>query len=179
MSTDPRLHRRKSIRIRGYDYTAPGRYYVTVCVKNRECLFGNIVNGEMHLNDFGRIVQHTWDELPNHFPTVALDALVIMPNHIHGIIGITDWVYYVGAQLNCAPTEIHTGWPLGHIVRSLKSFSTRNINALRGTPAHPVWQRNYYERVIRNDQELERIRRYIADNPAKWELDEKNPDRGG
>src|ERR1700749_2799448 len=104
MRLDPGLYRRRSIRIQGYDYAAPGQYYVTVCTKDRECLFGEISDGKMQLNKFGEIVKHTWDELPDHYSSVALDAFVIMPNHIHGIIGIRDWGYPVGAQLNCAPT---------------------------------------------------------------------------
>jgi REP element-mobilizing transposase RayT len=196
VSTDPGLHRRRPIRIPEYDYTAPGRYYVTICVRNRECLLGRIRNGGIHLNELGRIVQRTWDELPRHYSNIFLDAFVIMPNHVHGIIGITDCgavdgadsnasvgtdsnafvgagSVFVGAGFKPAPTTT----PLSEIIRGFKTFSARMINTSRTMPGVSVWQRNYYEHVIRNERDLGRIRQYIADNPAQWELDKNNPRR--
>ena len=155
MPYDPRKHHRRSIRLPGYDYAQPGAYFVTICTHGRACLFGRVVDGEMRLNDAGRIVQASWDDLPNHYPHVQLDAFVTMPNHVHGIIILMDE----------PTTKRH---PLSEIVRAFKSFSSRRINQLRGTPGTRTWQRNYYEHIIRNEGDLRRIRAYIANNPAKW-----------
>jgi REP element-mobilizing transposase RayT len=166
------LHHRRSLRLKGYDYARPGAYFVTICAQDRTYLFGNVVDGQMRLNEFGRIVREAWDDLPNHYPNVEMDAFVIMPNHIHGII------VFVGAGLkpaptNPAPTKNH-GLP--EIVRALKTFSARRINQLRGTPGVPVWQRNYYEHIIRTEQALHAIRCYIVDNPMRWHRDRYNFD---
>ncbi len=167
MKYDPRRHHRRSIRLKGYDYTRPGAYFVTICSQNRECLFGQIVNGEMRLNEFGEIVARTWYDLPNHVANVQLDAFVVMPNHVHAVIVITA----VGAgseraDSNSAPIPKRHALP--EIVRQLKTFSARRINQRRGTPGTTVWQRNYYEHIVRNDGELNRIRKYIANNPLHW-----------
>ena len=158
----------------GYDYTQAGAYFVTVCAAGRESLFGQIENGHMQLNESGRIVQATWEMLPDHYSHMRLDALVVMPNHIHGIVIIVETptsTSAVGARFKPAPTR-HA---LPEIVRALKTFSARRINEQRGTPGTPVWQRNYYEHVIRSDDNLLRIRQYIADNPARWAEDPENP----
>ncbi len=118
----------------------------------------------MRLNDAGRIAQATWDGLPEHYPNVELGAFVAMPNHVHGVIVLND---RVGAGLKPAPT-------VPEIVRALKTFSARRINEMRGTPGVSVWQRNYFEHVIRNEESLNRIRQYILDNPARWALDQEN-----
>ena len=192
MSFNPAKHNRRSVRLRGWDYARASAYFVTVCTQNRECLFGNVVQGEMRLNDFGLRVKNIWDDLPNHYPTVVLDSFVIMPNHIHGIIALTDGLTdigaaSVGARFNHAPTNhVPTMNPmpvepfikrhaLGEIIQGLKSFSTRRINESRNTPGMIIWQRNYHEHIVRNDDELIRIRRYIANNPRKWESDLENP----
>jgi REP element-mobilizing transposase RayT len=183
MTYDPQRHHRQSIRLKGYDYAQSGAYYVTVVVQNRDCLFGEIADGQMRLNAFGEIVQTCWNDLPNHYPHVELDAFVVMPNHVHGVIVINDTV---GASLklapttDIAPTDIATmdaapanmkrhGLP--EIVRGFKTFSARRINELRGTPGVPVWQRNYYERVVRDGHALNRIRQYIVNNPKRWVID--------
>ena len=165
---EPRPDRR-STRLRSYDYSRAGSYFVTICAQNRECLFGNVMDDEMRLNAAGAIVQTVWDELPNHYPNVELDRFVVMPNHLHGIIVI------VGAGLKPTPTK--HGLP--EIVRALKTFSARRINEMRNTPGVPIWQRNYYEHIIRNDESLHRIREYIVNNPAQWALDRENPLRAG
>ena len=193
MRYNPARHHRRSIRLRGWDYASPGAYFVTLCIEDRERpltgritrLFGDIVNGEMRLNEFGRIVADTWDDLPNHFPTVVLDAFVVMPNHAHGIIVLTEnnvdgsivGADLVGAELNSAPTNATAKpkrYTLGQIIQCLKTFSARRINSSRRTPRMPVWQRNYHEHIIRNDDEMNRIRQYITDNPRKWESDPEN-----
>ncbi len=165
-------HRRRSIRLKGYDYSQAGAYSITVCTQYRACLFGEIVNGEMRHNDAGRMVHSVWDELPLHYSHVDLDAFVVMPNHVHGIIILTDTAG-VGAGLKPAPAAKRHGLP--EIIRALKTFSARRINESRNAPGTPIWQRNYYEHIIRNDDALNRIRQYIADNPANWETDENNP----
>ncbi|MFH1023991.1 MAG: transposase [Planctomycetota bacterium] len=164
---NPVAHDRRSIRLKGYDYAQAGAYFMTVCAHERRCVFGDVVDGEMRLNDAGCIVRTVWDALPEHYPHVQLDEFVIMPNHIHGIIVLSD----VGAGLKPAPTlEKRHGLP--EIVRAFKSFSARRINESCRTRGIPVWQRNYYEHVIRNDDDLNDIRSYIAANPAGWAADE-------
>ncbi|HEX9662732.1 MAG TPA: transposase [Candidatus Binatia bacterium] len=177
MRSDPEKHRRRSIRLKGYDFGQAGAYFVTVCTQGRACLLG-VVNGEMQVNNAGRMVQASWDELPRRFAGMRVDGFVVMPNHIHGII-------MVGAQfiaphdmqqnvfenprqgaMNRAPT-------LGEIVRAFKAVSTRAIR--QTTNPTFAWQRNYYEHVIRDDDSLNRIRQYILDNPARWAFDRENP----
>ncbi|GIV52421.1 MAG: hypothetical protein KatS3mg038_2942 [Candidatus Kapaibacterium sp.] len=214
MVYDSQKHHRRSIRLKGYDYTQPGAYFVTIVTKDRVCLFGQVVEGQMRLNAVGHIAQQCWTDIPNHFPHVELDAFIIMPNHVHGILVITD----VGARhavppdvdvgarhavplptvplptappptvpqpptVSIHPTVEQFGKPvhgsIPTIVRSFKSAATRYINILRGTPGAPVWQRNYYEHIIRNEDALNRIREYIATNPLRWQLDRENPDRTG
>jgi putative transposase len=172
MFYDPDKHHRRSIRLKGYDYSGPGAYYITLCTQERQCLFGEILKGKMRLNEMGHSVAYTWNDLPNHYP-VTLDACVVMPNHLHGILVLgTD----VGAELKSAPTEQQATRPgLGEMIRALKTFSTRRINELQRRPGIQIWQRGYYERIIRNDLEMNRIRRYIQENPAQWERDAGNP----
>jgi REP-associated tyrosine transposase len=164
---------RRSIRLRGYDYSLAGAYFVTVCVRKQEFLFGDVVEGEMRLNDAGWIVQATWDGLPSHYAGVRIDAFVIMPNHVHGIIVLTE--RDVGAGFKPAPTDECRRHGLSEIVRGFKTFSSRRINELHETPGVSVWQRNYYEHIIRNDDSMNRIRKYIVDNPARWAFDRENP----
>lgn len=188
MKFNPDIHHRQSIRLKGYDYSKAGAYFITVCTQNRACLFGEIKNREMALNDAGWVVQAVWDNLPNHYPHIALDECIVMPNHMHGIIVI------VGAGLKPAPTmhpdgvDLDNGLGLDNgagaikwhglpeIVRALKTFSARRINQRRQAPGAKLWQRNYYEHIIRNENELNRIREYIVSNPKKWEFDRENPD---
>ncbi len=180
---NPRKHHRRSIRLKGYDYTYPGAYFITTCTHQRVHLFGEVVDGTMRLNEAGRLVEWTWNDLPNHVPNIILDAFVIMPNHVHGIIVITDTVgSVVGAGSEPALTEpapttapATKRYALPEIVRQLKTFSARRINQLRGTPDTPVWQRNYYEHIIRSDRALNAIRRYIVENPLRWHIDRYHP----
>jgi putative transposase len=109
MAYDPEKHHRRSIRLKGYDYTQPGAYFITICTHGRECLFGEIIDGEMHLNEAGQIVVQTWQDLPNHVPNVQLDAFVVMPNHVHGIIIITDRTGGIGAGFKPARTTMGPG----------------------------------------------------------------------
>ena len=179
------LHRH-SFRLQGYDYAQVGAYFITIVSHQRSCLFGTILDGEFIPNTGGRIVQFTWNALPAQFPGTGLDAFIVMPNHIHGIVHITERRRQsVGAQ-HAAPL-LRTGFSrpyvqpgsFGVIVRSFKAAVTKRINEVRGTPKTPVWQRNYYEHVIRNEGSLQRIREYILNNPAQWDLDPENPEAKG
>ncbi|MCS7283483.1 MAG: transposase [Anaerolineae bacterium] len=181
---DPQRHHRRSIRLRGYDYTQPGAYFVTICTHGREPLFGTVVDGEMRVNEWGAIVREEWFRTAQLRPYVMLyeDEFVVMPNHVHGIIWIVGET--VGATRRVAPTTtIPPAGPVagsvGAIIGQFKSAVTKRINILRATPGAPVWQRNYYEHIIRNERALDAIRRYIAENPLRWHLDRYNPDHTG
>ncbi|PIU54770.1 MAG: hypothetical protein COS88_06605 [Chloroflexi bacterium CG07_land_8_20_14_0_80_51_10] len=175
MRFDPDKHHRRSIRLKGYDYSQAGAYFVTICTKDRGCLFGEIIDGEMVLNPFGEVVQACWDDLPRHYPHVELDAFVIMPNHLHGIIIIRRGEAFVPS--NASPLHPHGTQPgsLGAIIQNFKSVSTRKINRSTRNPGNKSWQRNYYEHVIRNEKSLNTIRCYIIENPLRWADDPENP----
>jgi len=170
------IYRHKSIRLKHYDYSQPGSYFVTICARNREPLFGKINDGEMVLSAMGKIVKTCIMDIPAHYPNVALDKFVIMPNHVHAIIVL--WGENSRGTACRAPTEEKFGQPkkssISTIIRSLKSTSTKRINILIHTSGHSIWQRNYYEHVIRNENELNKIRQYIINNPPKWEYDREN-----
>ena len=192
---DPERGRRRSMRLHGYDYSQVGAYFLTICTVDRGILFGKVVNHQMVLNEAGRIVADEWLKSARIRAEIKLDAWVVMPNHIHGILTITD----VGGECNrrSRPDQrsltTGVGVPdrgdrrvaptgpgprsLGAIVAGFKSASARRINAFRGTPGASVWQRNYYEHVIRYEAVLNRIRQYIAENPARWAEDPENPAR--
>ena len=176
MRFNPARYHRRSIRLKRYDYRQPGAYFVTICAQNRECLFGEIVQQEMRLNDAGRIVEDEWFRTSVVRPNVELDAFVVMPNHIHGIICIVNDGRGTARR---APTMERFGHPihgsLPTIICAFKSAATKRVNERRGTPGAPVWQRNYYEHVTRNESELNRIREYITGNPARWDEDIDNP----
>jgi len=186
MGYNPDIHHRRSIRLRDYDYCSTGAYFVTICAFQRECLFGEVVEGEMQVNQFGEIVREEWQKTDNVRENVILDEFVIMPNHIHGIlivvdgVGATRWVALNEPNLDTratrrvAPTGPVSG-SIGAIVGQFKSAVTKRINTLRDNPGCPVWQRSYYEHVIRSERDLENVRRYIMENPLKWDLDENNP----
>jgi REP element-mobilizing transposase RayT len=176
--------RRRSIRLKGYDYTSAGAYFVTVCTHRREALFGEVADGTMGLNDYGRLVTSAWEELPNHHSGLVLDAFVVMPNHVHGIVvldrqGRPFDPGVVGAGFKPAPTAPPPARRHGlpEIVRAFKTFSARRINERRRMMGHPVWQRGYYEHVVRDDRSLRRIIEYIIANPLHWAEDRENPDR--
>jgi REP element-mobilizing transposase RayT len=163
--------------LREYDYSQTGAYFITICTHERICLFGDIMNGEMRLNDAGWIVQQCWDQIPEHSPHVELGEFIVMPNHVHGIIVIAETPNVGARHAVPLPEKFCKPVPgsIPTIVRSFKSAVTKRINELRNTPGAPVWQRNYYEHIIRNEESLNRIRKYIANNPTQWELDRENP----
>ncbi len=181
MTRPPDRPRRRSLRLRGYDYTQAGAYFVTLCTRDRACLFGEIVDGEVSHNDAGRIVQSEWEALPDRFSGIDVDAFIVMPNHVHGIL----WINPVGARFIAprfvAPHDVDAGVPgamnraptLGEIIRAFKAVATRR---LRQTGVSEfAWQRNYYEHIIRDEASLHGIREYIANNPLQWALDRENP----
>ena len=174
-----RFQPRKPLRLSGFDYTQCGAYFVTICTRDRAYLFGDVINGQMILNEMGRLVMAAWDDLACHYPFMTLDAFVVMPNHVHGIVWIeveatlTVSLPVIGEALKpSAPNR-----SLTEIIRAFKSFSARRINEMRQTPGCPVWQRGYHDHIIRNDSDLTRIREYIAHNPAQWALDDENPQK--
>jgi len=218
MRFDPERHRRRSMRPKGYDYSQAGAYFVTICTQGRACLFGEVVDGEMRLNDAGRMVVAEWERLPALFPNVVLDAFVVMPNHIHGIVILTDpaddatdGATAIGATIGGAATgRAATGGAttrvapttagddatpvgaglvpapstpaptLGDVIGAFKSRVTveyaRGVRTFGWTPFdRRLWQRNYYEHIIRNEETLNCIRRYIAENPIRWAFDRENP----
>jgi REP element-mobilizing transposase RayT len=190
MGHDSDKHHRRSVRLKEYDYSQPWAYFVTICIRDRACLFGEIVDEVMRLNEAGHAAQQCWMDIPDHFPfpQVVLDEAIIMPNHIHGII-----VIHRRGEASAIPPHVSEEQPrsdasplrqrpngtqprsLSAIVQNFKSVSTRKMNAASGSPGTSVWQRGYYEHVVRNEDELKAIREYILGNPARWNEDENNP----
>ncbi len=159
---------RRSIRLAGYDYGQAGWYFITLCTHQRLCLFGEIVGGETCLNAMGQIVNEEWAYIGLLRPRVILGDYVIMPNHLHAIVVIDD--------RRTSPTH-PSPQTLGSIVRGVKGAATSRLRTACRNPDLRVWQRNYYEHVIRDDRDLQRIRTYIANNPMQWTEDENNPTR--
>ncbi len=190
MKYDPNTHHRRSTRLKDYDYSQAGAYFVTICTQNRQCLFGEIVDREMRLNHLGHIANDQWNAIPQRFPMVELDEFVVMPNHIHGIITIVG-APLAGAQnsmpLAGAPIEraaARAAPTVGDIVGAYKSLCVHH--GLSWIKQHQpnrmlgkLWQRNYYEHIIRNEREINRIREYIRNNQAQWELDKLYPGTSG
>jgi putative transposase len=173
-----RRHRR-SIRLRNYDYSQAGGYFVTICTHQRGCLLGEITDENTELSKIGKIAQECWFEIPKHFGDVQLDEFVVMPNHVHGIIIINQRIS-VGTDYNLSLRRQNRfrnviAESLSYVVAGFKSAVTRKINRSKNT-SHPLaWQSRFYDHIIRNEAELNRIRQYIITNPLKWELDRENP----
>lgn len=155
------LPQRRSIRLQGFDYATPAFYFVTICTFARACTLGRIVDAAMQLTEAGRIVQSVWLQVPARCG-VQLDRWVLMPNHLHGVIGLPG---------PASPIS------LPEVIRGFKTFSARAVNRALSTPGVPLWQRGYYEHIIRSEIELERVRQYIEENPGKWFEDRENPER--
>lgn len=170
MTSNLTTHRRKSIRLQGYDYSQAGLYFITLCTHDRVPLFGEIVDRTMVLNTAGRIVEKCWCAIPDHFPRVTLDEFVIMPNHVHGIITVGA-NNHLPLQSNEIYRQLQHGTfrTIGSIVRGFKIGVTRWFRA--NTDIHAVWQRNYYEHIIRDEAAYLKIAEYIQTNPQRWEED--------
>jgi len=191
---DPKKKHRRSIRLKGYDYSQAGAYYVTIVAWHRECLFGEVVNGEMKLNRHGEIIQAEWFELPKRLPYIELGVFMVMPNHFHGILFFFD---NVGATRQ-GLTNAHSGnvslpnvvidgidgsplprgpqpKSLGAIIAQFKSRVTKRLWKIPSLNGTPIWQRNYYEHIIRNEQDLQNKKDYIEANPMLWDEDDENP----
>jgi len=169
---------RRTIRLRHYDYASAGAYFVTICTHLRSCIFGEIVDGRVILNTLGKIAETCWLMIPDHFVIADLDTYVIMPNHMHGIVVINTGV---GARHALPLRQPRTfGKPpaqaLSSIVGSYKSAVTKRIHDLQRSQGQAIWQRNYYEHVIRTEHDLARIVEYITLNPLQWADDENHPD---
>ncbi len=173
-----RAQGRRSIRLKNYDYSSPGAYFVTICINDRQCLLGKIVNRKTKLNKTGEIIYDEWLKTSIIRMNVKLDEFIIMPNHLHGIIIITNGNgLVVGANRRFVPTRIAQNNKmkpntLCSIIAQFKSVATKRIRQ-NGFPNFQ-WQRNYYEHIIRNESELNRIRKYIQNNPQQWEIDQEN-----
>jgi putative transposase len=161
MKYDPEKHRRRSIRLNGYDYKQTGAYFITICTRERPSFFGAICGGEMRFTNAGRIADTAWQELPSRFPSLRLDAFIVMPNHVHGIIVVAQ---FIAPQITPShdfgkikPDAINRAPALGELIRAYKAVSTRLIRR-EATPDF-AWQRNYYEHVVRDEESLD-------ENPA-------------
>jgi REP element-mobilizing transposase RayT len=183
MKYDSDIHPKKSLRLKEYDYSRPGAYFITICTYEKECIFGKVENERMLLNQSGKIVLEFWNKLPGRYATIELDSFVIMPNHVHGIIKIINTVGEIHElPLQTANTNQKTKrrrMLIPKVVGYFKMNSSKRINTIRNSTDIPVWQRNYYEHIIRNENKLNKIREYIHNNPLKWHLDRDNPGRTG
>lgn len=178
MQFNPEIHHRKSIRLRGYDYSQPGAYFITICTHQRQPLFGDIVDGSMMLNAAGVMVKQCWRALPQHYLGVELGEWVVMPNHFHGIVHIVT-TESVGAihesplqNISPANKPCHRrGMLLSRFIGQFKMVAAKQINQINDTTGQPVWQRNYHEHIIRNEWAYQNIAEYIRANPQKWQDD--------
>ena len=180
MTYNPDIHHRKSIRLKGFGYSNEGMYFITICTYNKEFIFYDLVGAGFPrplpcLNKYGEVVQEYWDNISNHFKGVEIDEFVIMPNHIHGIIKINPYTNQGGET---PPLQGKTP-TLGQIVGYFKYQTTKTINQIDTTPGRRVWQRNYYEQIIRTELDYFKITQYIKDNPGNWYSDTENPCRSG
>ncbi|WP_041245412.1 transposase [Geotalea uraniireducens] len=195
MTYNPDVHHRQSIRLRSYDYRLSGAYFITVCIFQREPILAEIVDGAARLTPLGEVVREEWLRSGQIRQEIELDEYVVMPNHLHGIVFIRDNVGAHGMRPggmhpDCTPdyadseNRAHGRAPLhrspkslGALIAGFKSACTKRTNEMRATPGLPIWQRNYHERIIRNDEELHALRDYIYNNPARWENDSEHPAR--
>jgi REP element-mobilizing transposase RayT len=180
---DPDIHHRRSIRLKGYDYALPGMYFITICTFDRKCILGEITGKEMKMNGIGQLVMAEWIKTPSIRPNFLLGEFVVMPNHLHGLVMISGDQKKPEKQYGRDGKNVgrNEGMPrspsgtIGALVRGFKAAATRQFNELRGTKGLPLWQRNYWEHVVRSEEDLNHIRSYIRFNPARWESDRLNP----
>ena len=178
MQNQENHHRRQSIRLKEYNYAQPGAYFVTIVSHLRKNIFGEIINGEMKLNQAGKIVDQTWRNIPGHFPNATCEIFIVMPNHIHGIIEIKN-DQIVGAR-HASPLQsmgvngVKPG-SVGAIIGSFKSAVTKQLHQNKIITQEKIWQRNYYEHIIRDEDDYQKIADYISTNPFNWDKDHENP----
>ncbi|WP_035258711.1 transposase [Desulfatirhabdium butyrativorans] len=172
MKFDPAIHHRRSIRLHGYDYSKKGAYFITTCTHHQECLFGEIVDGEMRLNDVGKIVADEWMKTATIRHEIELDNWMVMPNHFHAIFLITNSVSMSKGRGDrpVAPTGPQPR-SVGAVIAGFKSAVTKRVNDLENTPGRKLWQRSYWEHIVRNETELHQLRKYVQNNPKQWFLD--------
>jgi putative transposase len=203
MKFDPKIHHRRSVRMAGYDYTQPGAYFVTLVTHGREEIFGKIADREMQLNNLGEIAREQWERLYNRFPHIECRQFVVMPNHVHGIIVIANEGRSAAREIHkdvmlnntlrpemigrsdkpvtgrsdkpATPLRGVEEGSLGAIVRAYKSAVAYRVNVIRQSPGAPVWQRNYYEHIVRDEIEYKAIWDYIVANPEQWMKDQLHP----
>ena len=173
--------KRRSLRLKDYDYSQAGAYFMTLCVKDRKCLLGSVADGEITFSQYGLITAEFWEWLSSAYPHISLDEWTIMPNHLHGIIIISNPCRggSRAAPTRAVPTSEIKIKPLGQIIGAFKTISSKQINIHRQTPGAPFWQRGFYEHIIRDEKSLERIREYIVTNPLRWQLDRENQQATG
>lgn len=187
MPADPSLpHNRRSIRLRTYNYAEPGAYFVTIVAYQRQPIFSSIENGVLHLTDLGEIVREEWLKSAKIRKEIELDEFIIMPNHFHAIVWIKDIPSPHGNGItNENPEPLSDSLlphgplkkSLGSLIAGFKSACTTRINRGLDTSGVPIWQRNYYEHIIRDQPDLDQIRLYIQENPSQWETDSENTPR--
>jgi REP element-mobilizing transposase RayT len=167
---------RRSIRLKGFDYSLPGAYFLTICTHRRERILASVVDRKIQLSPAGAVVRSAWLELPRRFPTVMLQDFVVMPNHLHAIVAFAHLQHATkkGAASSAPTTETPSPPYLGKIIRAFKSLSAIEVNRILGRKNRAVWQRNYYEHIIRTAREYDEIRKYIYENPMMWDHDPEN-----
>ncbi len=160
MTYNPEIHDRRFPRLKNYDYSQPGTYFVTICIQDRKKMFGEIVEDAMHLSAIGETAQYLWKDMPNHFTGIELDLYVFMPNHFHGLVTFID---------SSSSHDTKPARPLSQVVRTFKALTSRYVHAA-GIPEFQ-WQQKHWDSIIRNQKHLDIVRQYIVNNPAKWTLD--------
>jgi REP element-mobilizing transposase RayT len=186
MPYNKNIHHRRSIRLKGYDYSQAGLYFITICVQDRKCLFGKIADGVMVLNDAGKMADNEWGKIPGRFTNVQLHEYIVMPNHFHAIMKIVGATLVVAPNNETVGDEKEKGQPqgiaptnaktVGDMVGAFQSIATveyiRGVKQLGWQPFNgKLWQRNYYEHIIRDEQSYQRISEYIINNPKNWKDD--------
>ncbi len=191
MKYNPAIHHRRSIRLPSYDYSQPGAYFITLCTTQKQCWFGQIHDGQMHINQLGKIVQTEWLKSAKMRPNLRLDEWIVMPNHLHGIVWIVESEHQqksnsspvLLAEANCRDLSNESSKQsfhrkansLGSFIGGFKASVTKQINQFRKNTSIPIWQRNYYESIIQDERALDSIREYIQQNPQRWGEDPDHP----
>ncbi len=170
--------RRRSVRLRGFDYSQPGSYFITICTAGKKRILGTVQDRKMILSRAGKVVRDAWFDLPRRFPSVGLGEFVVMPNHVHAVVGLAQPIHPAakGAP-SSAPTTGKAGFAhprLGDVIRVFKSLSAIEVNRVLGHSGEALWQRSYHEHIIRHGKDYDQIRKYIADNPILWDQDPDN-----